>query len=200
VTRAIYLGPWRVDLTIRDGVVAPIAGAVLARAIVRALQAAGAPSPASIGLVLSDDIELAALNAAHLGKTGPTDVLSFPLLAPEAYPGHPGATDRGAGTDRAADATVPFSLPPGRRPHLGDIVISVERAAEQAEAGRGGQTGDVPSSSADELRLLATHGALHICGWDHAEPAEERAMRDLEARLLARSPRPENAHAAPIKR
>ena len=65
-------------------------------------------------------------------------------------------------------------------PHLGDIVISVERAAEQAETGRGGQTGDVRWSAADELRLLATHGTLHICGWDHAEPAEETAMRALE--------------------
>jgi probable rRNA maturation factor len=183
VTRAIYLGPWRVDLTIRDGAVVPIAGAVLARAVAGAVAAAGAPSPASIGLILSNDTELAELNAAHLGKTGSTDVLSFPLLPPEAFPAHPGATDRGAGS------AVPFPLPPGQRLHLGDIVISVERAIEQAEAGRGGQTGDVRWSPADELRLVATHGALHICGWDHAEPAEETAMRSIEARLLARSPR-----------
>ena len=77
--------------------------------------------------------------------------------------------------------------PPGRRVHLGDIVVSVERAAEQAIAGRGGQTGDVTWFAADELRLLVTHGALHICGWDHAEPAEEREMRALEQRLLAGS-------------
>ena len=63
--------------------------------------------------------------------------------------------------------------------------MSVERAIEQAEAGRGGQTGDVRWSAADELRLLVTHGALHICGLDHAEPAEEAAMRALERRLLA---------------
>ena len=64
-------------------------------------------------------------------------------------------------------------------------MVSVERAIEQAERGRGGQTGDVRWSPADELRLLVTHGALHICGWDHAEPAEEAAMRALERRLLA---------------
>ena len=75
-------------------------------------------------------------------------------------------------------------MPPGRRPHLGDIVVSVERAIEQAEAGRGGQTGDVRWSPADELRLLVTHGTLHIMGMDHAEPAEEAAMRALERRLL----------------
>jgi probable rRNA maturation factor len=183
VTRALYVGPWRVDLTVRDGVDSPVAGAALARAIAAALTAASAPTPASIGLILSDDAELAVLNATHLRKTGPTDVLSFPLLTPEAFPDHPGTSVRAPGRDSEPD----FPIPPGRRPHLGDIVISVERANEQAETGRGGQTGDVQWSPADELRLLATHGALHICGWDHAEPDEESAMRALETELLTLS-------------
>jgi probable rRNA maturation factor len=181
VTRAIYTGAWRIDLTVRAGVTAPVAGAVLARAIAAALQAAGAPSPAAIGLILANDAELAALNAAHLGTAGTTDVLSFPLLPAGAFPAHPAGADRGAGT------SIDFILPPGRRTDLGEIVVSVERAIEQAEEGRGGQTGDVRWSPADELRLLVTHGALHICGWDHADPAEETAMRALERRLLKRS-------------
>jgi probable rRNA maturation factor len=164
VTRVVYRGPWRIDVTVREGVVAPVSAAALARAVVAALEATGAPSPASIGLILADDAELAELNKAHLGAHGPTDVLSFPL-----------------------SPTPDFALPPGQRPHLGDIVVSVERAIEQAEAGRGGQTGDVRWSPADELRLLVTHGALHICGWDHAEPADEAAMRALEQRLLQTS-------------
>jgi probable rRNA maturation factor len=178
MTRSLYKGAWRIDLTIRDGVVLPVAGAVLARSIAGAAGAAGAPVPASIGLILSDDAELAGLNATHLGTAGPTDVLSFPLLPPEAFPSHPGGTGPGAATPTA------FPLPPGRRPHLGDIVISVERAIEQAKEGRGGQTGDVRWSPADELRLLAIHGTLHLCGWDHAAPLEEAAMRELEGRLL----------------
>jgi probable rRNA maturation factor len=173
VTRAIYTGPWRIDLTVRAGVTAPVAGAVLARAIAAALEAAGAPSPAAIGLILANDAELAALNAAHLGTAGPTDVLSFPLLPGGAFPTHPGGAARGAGT------RVDFVLPPGRRTDLGEIVVSVERVTEQAEEGRGGQTGDVRWSPADELRLLVTHGTLHICGWDHADPAQEAAMRAL---------------------
>jgi probable rRNA maturation factor len=181
VTRAIYAGPWRIDLTVRAGVTVPVAGTVLARAIAAALEAAGAPSPAALGLILADDAELAALNAAHLGTAGPTDVLSFPLLPPGAFPTHPGSAGRAAG------ASVAFVLPPGRRTDLGEIVVSVERAIEQAEEGHGGQTGDVRWSPADELRLLVTHGALHICGWDHADPAEEAAMRALERRLLERS-------------
>jgi probable rRNA maturation factor len=167
VTRAIHVGPWRVDLTVRDGVRSPVSGMGLAHSVGAALDLAAAdgrtPTPASIGLILSDDAELADLNGAHMGKTGPTDVLSFPVFDPA------------------------FPLPPGRRPHLGDIVVSVERATEQANEGRGGQTGDVAWSPADEIRLLVTHGALHICGWDHAEPDEEAAMRALEGRLLGAS-------------
>jgi probable rRNA maturation factor len=163
VTRALYRPPWRIDLTVRDGVVAPLSGAELARVVAAALDAVDADGPASIGLILSDDAELATLNAAHLGVAGPTDVLSFPL-----------------------EPNLGFALPPGARPHLGDIVVSVERAAAQATAGRGGQTGDVRWSPADELRLLVTHGVLHICGLDHAEPAEEAAMRALERRLVSK--------------
>ena len=186
---SVYVTPWRVDVTLRDAVLdahggrRPIAIAVLARAIAAALDAGGAPSPAAIGLVLADDPELAALNASHLGHEGPTDVLSFPLLPPEAFPPHAGDPDRGA-APRAGDAAL-FGGPPGQRIQLGDIVLSVERAEEQARQGRGGQTGDVRWSSANELILLVTHAALHLCGWDHADPAEEREMRALEQRLLA---------------
>lgn len=178
MTRPIYRPPWRVDLDIRDGVRSPLGGAALGQVVAAALEAAGAPAPASIGLILADDSELAGLNATHMGKDGPTDVLSFPLVPPEAFPAHPG---------RASLATLspPFALPPGRRLHLGDIVVSVERAVEQAQSGHGGHTGDVRWSGAQELRLLVTHGVLHVCGWDHAEPDEEAAMRALERRLLA---------------
>lgn len=178
MTRPIYRPPWRIDLDVRDGVGSPLGGAALAGIVAAALEAAGAPAPASIGLILADDAELAGLNATHMGKDGPTDVLSFPLVPPEAFPSHPGR--------RPPATAVPwFALPPGRRLHLGDIVMSVERAVEQAESGRGGQSGDVRWSAADELRLLVTHGVLHVCGWDHAEPEERAAMRALERRLLS---------------
>jgi probable rRNA maturation factor len=170
VTRSIYRPPWRIDLDVRDDVRSPVARAGLARTVVAALDEVDAPSPASIGLIVTDDAELAALNAEHMGKRGPTDVLSFPLLPPSAFV---------RGASAPADPR-----PPGTRVHLGDIVVSVERAIEQAEAGRGGQTGDVRWSPAEELRLLVTHGVLHICGWDHATPDEEAAMRAVERGLL----------------
>lgn len=179
--RSHYLGRWRVDVERRDGVRRLVPETRLAKAIAAALDAAGAPGPASIGLILSDDQELASLNHAHMGKEGPTDVLSFPLLPVEAFPPHPGA----GGGSGSASASFDFALPPGSRPHLGDVIVSVERAVDQAQQGRGGHTGDVQWDARDELRLLVTHGTLHVCGWDHAEPEEEAAMRALERALLA---------------
>jgi probable rRNA maturation factor len=161
--------------------------AELARVVGRTLDAAGAPRPASIGLILADNRELAGLNAEHMGVQGPTDVLSFPLLPPEAFPrlsddaARPAATGSRKEPDPSAGS---FPLPPGVRPHLGDVVVSVEQAIDQAEGGRGGWTGDRRWAPADELRLLVTHGTLHVCGWDHAEPDDEAAMRRLEAELL----------------
>lgn len=164
MTRSIYQPPWRIDIDVRSGVAPPTSQVALARIIARALDAV-ARGPASIGLILADDVELAELNVRHMGKDGPTDVLSFPL-----------------------EPSAAFVLPPRTRPHLGDIVVSVERAREQAETGRGGQTGDVRWTAAEELLLLAVHGTLHICGFDHAEPDEERTMRALERRILGVEP------------
>jgi len=163
--RSIYLPPWRIDISRRAGVQKVVAFAELARSAVRALRATDATAPASLGLILSDDRELTELNQRHMGEKGPTDVLSFPFQA-------------------AGGGHADFVLPPGQRMHLGDVVISVERAIEQAREGRGGQTGDVRWSAGTEMRLLAVHGTLHVCGWDHATAAEERAMREMERRIL----------------
>jgi probable rRNA maturation factor len=179
--RSQYLGAWRIDVEWRDGVERLLPATVLARTAAAALDAAGAPAPASLGLILSDDEELAGLNTTHMGKDGATDVLSFPLLDPDAFPPHTGKAESGGPGQHEA-----FPLPPGVRRHLGDIVISVERAVDQADAGRGGQTGDIRWDARHELRLLVTHGTLHVCGWDHAASDEEAAMRALERQLLGR--------------
>lgn len=166
----MYLRPWRVDIVTRAGVGSPLAARAIAAAVSKALDTASAPRPGSVTVVLTDDAELAELNKAHMGVTGPTDVLSFPMIEPKAFSS--ARPERGQ-----------------RRTHIGDIAISVERAIEQAEQGRGGQTGDVRWSAADEVRLLVTHGTLHLCGWDHAEHTEEAAMREIERSLLGTIPR-----------
>jgi rRNA maturation RNase YbeY len=185
VTRAVYLGPWRIDLTVRDGIETPVSGCGAGMDRGRGTDRCRRPRTASIGLILSDDAELAVLNADHLGKTGAT-------MCCRSRSSHHGgfrpipACGRRIEADRGSCLRTAARSPP----HLGDIVISVERRAEQAESGRGGQTGDVRWSAADELRLLATHGTLHICGWDHAEPGEEVAdARARDSDVLTALPR-----------
>jgi probable rRNA maturation factor len=108
-------------------------------------------------ITLTGDEQLREYNRRYRGLDEPTDVLAFAA--------------REDPTDRR------FQAPPGTEDWLGDIVISLPRARDQArEAGH-------PID--DEVRLLAVHGLLHLLGYDHAEPSEEVVMTALTNRILA---------------
>ena len=170
----------RVTRQRRGGV--SITSTELSALVARALRRAGAPANGEAVLTLVDDDTIAKLNATHMGKRGPTDVLSFPLIDPRDFPAR--ASARSASTrQRGVAAQLP----------IGDIVISVDRAIEQARDGRGGTDGATKHSVADEVRLLAVHGALHLCGWDHATPASQAAMWREQTLIL-------RAHTAAMKR
>ena len=109
---------------------------------------------AEMSVLLVDEAAMSALHERWMDEPGPTDVLSFPM--DELRPGRDGAP-----------------TPPGL---LGDIVVCPQVAARQAEKAR--------HSTADEILLLVTHGILHLLGYDHAEPAEEKEMFDLQRKLL----------------
>jgi probable rRNA maturation factor len=116
---------------------------------------------AELSVLLVDVGTMENLHRQWMDEEGPTDVLSFPM--DELRPG--------------SDEREPE---PGL---LGDVVLCPAVAVGQArEAGH---------STADELALLCTHGILHLLGYDHAEPDEEREMLRLQRELLAswREPR-----------
>ena len=170
----------RVTRQRRGGV--SITSTELAALVARALRRAGAPADGEAVLTLVDDATIAKLNATHMGKRGSTDVLSFPLIDPREFPMRASARSASA-QQRGVAAQVP----------IGDIVISVDRAAEQARDGRGGTDGATKHSVADEVRLLAVHGALHLCGWDHDTPMSQAAMWREQTLIL-------RAHNAAMKR
>ena len=170
----------RVTRQRRGGV--SITSTELSTLVARALRRAGAPANGEAVLTLVDDATIAKLNATHMGKRGPTDVLSFPLIDPRDFP-----TRASARISSARQRGVPAQMP------IGDIVISVDRAIEQARDGRGGTDGATKHSVADEVRLLAVHGALHLCGWDHATPVSQAAMWREQTLIL-------RAHTAAMKR
>ena len=92
------------------------------------------------------------------------------------YAGEDKPTDVLAFSQEEGETFVPA---PGELRHLGDVIISLETAERQAlEAGH-----DLDA----EMAHLLAHGALHLLGYDHTEPAEEREMRDRERAVLAKA-------------
>lgn len=112
---------------------------------------------AELSVLLVDQAYMTDLNHRWMGGDGPTDVLAFPM--------EEGSVDhRGPGEDD------------GEPTLLGDVVLCPDVAAHQAvTAGH---------QAAEELELLTVHGVLHLLGYDHAEPEEEREMFALQSRLL----------------
>jgi probable rRNA maturation factor len=127
----------------------------VARRVIAAEALAG---PLVLGLHLLDDAALREANRRLRGVDAATDVLSFPLLS------------------RLQTSESGFALPPGEPRHLGDVLISVERARVQAA--------EYGHSLDRELCYLLAHGVLHLLGYDHVRPSERRAMRQREEAAL----------------
>jgi probable rRNA maturation factor len=110
---------------------------------------------AELSLVLLDEDAMSSLHVQWMDLEGPTDVMAFPQDALDDAPGVGG-------------------------PHgptlLGDVVLCPSVARAQAAA--------AGHSTDSELALLCVHGILHLLGYDHAEPDEEKEMFELQARLL----------------
>lgn len=123
------------------------------------LEEEGLESETGVSLVLIDEMEMAELNEAHMGKQGPTDVLSFPIEA--STPGAP-----------------PRRSPGGPPIELGDVFIAPSIVRANAERH------DAPFE--DELSLMVVHGLLHLLGWDHEVEDEANRMEARESDLLAR--------------
>lgn len=109
---------------------------------------------ADLAIMLVDEGPMEELHVQWMDEPGPTDVLSFPM--DELRPG----------TD---DELTPAGL-------LGDIVLCPQVAIGQAKT--------AGHSTQDELQLLTAHGILHLLGFDHAEPEEEREMFGLQREIL----------------
>ncbi|MEP7040041.1 MAG: rRNA maturation RNase YbeY [Chloroflexota bacterium] len=136
---------------------------LLESALAETCEAALGAQDVEIELTLCGDEEMTRLNFDHMGERGPTDVLAFPLHEWSVDIGHSHLADEDAG------------MPPGAL-LLGDVVIDVDQAVRQAVDGGW--------SPAQEIALLAVHGALHLVGHDHVETEDEAAMRAIERKVL----------------
>jgi len=138
----------------------------LARAV---LQSRGVKGDAEVSLLFVDQATIASLNERFLERSGPTDVLAFPIEDDAIVGGR--SPDMGGTGPGSETPDEPLVL-------LGDVVICPAVAAHNAvEHGVGYE---------DEMALLVVHGLLHLLGMDHQNDAEARRMESLERRLLAK--------------
>jgi probable rRNA maturation factor len=131
------------------------------------LDATGIDPLADLSVLVVDTDTMAALHQQWMNLPGPTDVMAFPMDAADGTGGRTERRDPSAppGTDEDPGATM-----------LGDVVLCPAVAAEQATA--------AGHSTEAELHLLCTHGILHLLGYDHGEPDEEKEMFELQARIV----------------
>ena len=135
--------------------------ALIRQAAETSLSYMGFDRETEISVVLTDNEEIRALNAMHRGIDRATDVLSFPMFDYD---------ENGEIVEDFADEdeTEPLCL--------GDIVISLERAAEQSE--------EYGHSFEREVGFLTVHSMLHLLGYDHMTPEEETEMFSYQEKIL----------------
>jgi len=131
------------------------------RAIKATLQEEGINIPVEISVLVSDNKGIQEINRAHREKDTPTDVLSFPT----------GQYISGAFEAKEADIN-----PETDCLHLGDIVLSSERATSQAE--------EYGHDTSREIAYLMVHSTLHLLGYDHESPEGQAEMRAREEHIL----------------
>ena len=133
---------------------APVDEAAIQRLATFVLDQLHVHADAELAIVFVDEGAMEQLHVQWMDEPGPTDVLSFPM-------------------DELRPGTEDSPTPPGL---LGDIVLCPQVAEVQA-VGAG-------HSTLDELQLLTAHGVLHLLGFDHAEPDEEKEMIGLQRDIL----------------
>lgn len=148
----IYFAKNRDDLSVTYGL-----KRLIRETVVATLAYEGFRNPCSVSVTFTDNEGIRELNRQYRNIDKPTDVLSFPLI-------------NFAGGEE----------PPADEPQLllGDVVLSLERAREQAE--------EFGHSFERETAFLTVHSMLHLLGYDHVDSEEEdREMRRRQREILA---------------
>lgn len=116
------------------------------------------PEDTEMSITFVNNEEIHEINREYREKDAPTDVISFAL--------------EDEGFDELPINLEGFDIPR----NIGDIIVSVEKIAEQAN--------DFNHSFERELGFLVVHGFLHLNGYDHMNEADEKEMFDLQRKIL----------------
>ncbi len=138
-----------ITLQVKRPIKLPVDKSILLTAAEQALQLTGSEHQVELSIVVGSDAFLRKLNLRYRQVDSPTDVLAFPA-------------------DEIDPDTSSF--------YLGDVVISLPRAQEQALAER--------HPLQDELQLLVIHGVLHLQGYDHLNTSDKKKMQAIQDKIL----------------
>lgn len=133
--------------------------------VLKALRLQGYREAPDVSVALVDDAYIQVLNREYRGVDQPTDVLAFPMVLEDGMQGGGMASPRGTVSSRRGD-----------EPALGDIVISLERARDQAQ--------QFQHPLRREVAVLAVHGLLHLLGYEDETEAGASAMWSKQKELL----------------
>lgn len=141
---------------------------VLEQVIRQTIEMEHCPYECEVNITLTDNEEIRNINREFRELDVPTDVLSFPMVE------YPSPADFSI-LDPEKDMTGSFNPETGEL-LLGDIVISLERAKEQAD--------EYGHSLKREICFLVVHSMLHLFGYDHVEEEERLQMEDRQEEVL----------------
>ena len=147
-----------INVLIDQGLETAVDAGWLEEVVRQVLAAESAGDGVELGLVVTGQEKVRALNRDYRGRDEPTDVLAFSAR-------------------EEAQGQSPFVQPPDGVLHLGEVIISLPQAAAQA--------GERGHSLEKELAVLVIHGVLHLLGYDHEEAADEQRMQAREAEILS---------------
>ena len=136
---------------------------IIKKCIESALQAEGVKIPCEVNVLVTNDSGIHAINLASRQIDKPTDVLSFPMFSFE-----PGA---------AAEVNESYSDPETGLCPLGDMAISLQRAAAQAK--------EFGHSLRREVGYLTIHSVLHLLGYDHLDEGPQKAQMRAREECIA---------------
>ena len=131
----------------------------------KVLEMENCPYDAQVNLVLTDNEEIERVNTEFRDIARPTDVLSFPMIPFETPAGYDIVEEDESYFDLDTDELL-----------LGDIMISAERVAAQAE--------EYGHSVKREYAFLITHSMLHLMGYDHMVPEDAALMEAHQREIL----------------
>lgn len=147
------------DFTVKK----PIISSIIMKCIDATLKAEGVRVPCEINVLVTNNSGIQAINAASRNLDQPTDVLSFPMFKFQA-----GILPK---------CWKKYIDPESGLCPLGDMAISLERAAEQAKS--------FGHSLRREIGYLTIHSVLHLLGYDHLDEGEQKKQMRIREELIA---------------